>query len=186
MAARRLVTGALVLPVDDVEYEIKPLIWQLGEQLSQVAAGKHKTIKHNSPDEVLFKMCMGDAWDEMEKNNVPYSLMFRAGAASIIFQTALVQHADLAVAMTLAEQTWDDGGMDPELLAAALTAATPQEPETSETSTSSASGGKTPPRASTKPTTSRRRTPPAKSSPKRATTRSGSKPSGKPSGRTSS
>lgn len=183
MAASTWVVRPLVLPVGASTYEVAPVGYTAGLELQDVMNGKHKTITKKSPDADVFRLCMGETWDQMEKDGQPYPVMLRAGVASIQFQSALVSGVDMDAALAIGEQAWD-ANIDPEAMAAAITAATQQAAATSTTSTSTASAGKTPRRASTKPTTSPRRTPPTKSSPKPAKA-SPVKSSGRPSGTSS-
>lgn len=159
----------LPLPVGDVTYEVEPIGYEDGLTLVSVGNGTSEDIKEDSPDEVLYRLCMGETWQQMLDDRCPYPVMVRAGLASIQYQGALLNGLDTDAAIALAEPVWE-AHLDPEALAALMTAANPtSQPETSKPSTSTASAGKTRGRASssatTSPTATPRRAPTKKASP---------------------
>ena len=151
------ITKPLPLPVGDVTYEVQPIGYEDGLTLMSVGDGKSDVITDDSPDEVLYRLCMGDTWQQMLDAKCPYPVMVRAGLASIQYQGALLNGLDTEAAIAIAEPTWESS-IDPEALAA-LAAATPttapsSPSKTSKPSTSSASARGTRSRVSTRTTTS--------------------------------
>lgn len=175
MAAKPWKMVPLVLPAGDKEYTVQPVDYETG--LSLLATGTSKSpIKRNTEDRELFKLVMGPAWDEMLADGQPYPVVFRAGMATVQYQTALVSGLDCEQAVTLAEAVWESG-LDPEAVAAALAAQQNQSgSKGSKPSTSTASARKTPSRGSTKRTNSRQTTP-RTTQPKKAAPRSPGTPS---------
>jgi cell division septation protein DedD len=149
----------LPLPVGDDTYEVQPIGYDDGLTLVAVGNGTSDDITADAPDEVLYRLCMGETWQQMLDAKCPYPVMVRAGLAAIQYQGALLNGLDTDAAIALAEPVWE-AHLDPEALAALMTAATPSsQPETSKPSTSTASAGKTRSRASTSATTSPTATP---------------------------
>jgi hypothetical protein len=150
----------LSLPVGDVTYEVQPIGYDDGLTLVSVGNGNSDVITEDSPDELLYRLVMGETWQQMLDDRCPYPVMVRAGLAAIQYQGALLNGLDTETAIAIAEPVWESG-IDPEALAAIVTAANPNsQPETSKTSTSTASATKTRSRASTRATTSPTATPP--------------------------
>jgi hypothetical protein len=177
MAAKPWIVVPLVLTVDAKEYPIQPLDYRLGLSLKAVAEGDSKEITDDSTDEDMFKLVMGEAWQQMLDDGCPFAAMFRAGMASVQYQIALLNGIDSEAAAGIGERVWESG-IDPEMLAAMVSAANPS--KDSKPSTPTGSARKTPSRASTKTTTSRRATPrtaskktPVKASPGRPSRGSG-------------
>lgn len=158
MAAKPWVIKPLTLPVRDKQYEIQPLEYQDGLTLIAVSENRSKTITKKSEDSELFKLVMGPTWDEMLADKVPYVVAFRAGMSAVQYQMALVSGLDSDAAVAAGEMVWGNEGVDPELLAAALTAAQAEDQKARTPSTSTASARKIPSRASTRTTTSRQGT----------------------------
>lgn len=149
----------LVLDAGGTKYEVQPISYADGLTLVAVGNGDSEDITPESPDEVLYRLCMGPTWQQMLDAGCPYPVMVRGGLAAVQFQSALVAGIDCDTAVQIGESVWESG-IDPEMLAAILTAANPKQPETSTPSTSTASASKTPSRASTRATTSRTGTQP--------------------------
>lgn len=162
----------LPLDVGGKKYEVQPAPYETGLSILE---GVTKGDEDTRPPQEVFAEMMGDTWDQMRDDKVPYHIMFRAGLAALTFQTALVVvglSSDEAVKRALA--VWNEAPT-PESVAAALmeTAAeerpkparkrpakkaAPRSATSSTSSNSSASAGGTPRRASSSPTTSRKST----------------------------
>lgn len=151
----------LVLPISGKDYAIQPMEYNDGLTLVALSQGRKADIAEDASEEELFKLCMGDVRAQMLEDKVPYPALFRAAYAAVVYQQALVL-ADLSNddAVAAAEKAWERG-IDPEAIAAALTAAQEQTGSagTSTNSTSSAPARKTPSRASGRTTKSPTTTP---------------------------
>lgn len=181
MAAKPWVNVPLVLPIGGTEYPIQPLDYRDGMTLKGVAEGDSTQITDQSTDEDLFRLVMGATWDQMLEDRCPFAVMFRAGMATVQYQVALLNGLDGEAAATIGERVWESG-IDPEMLAAMVSAAYPKNLQDSKPSTPTGSARKTPRRASTKTTTSprttprtspKKKTPPVKRSPGRPSPRNG-------------
>lgn len=135
-------TEPLAFPVGGKLYTVPPIGVQEGIRLEQIIAGKIEM--EGEPADVLWKLAMGSAWDEMLADNVPSEACARAGLAAV---------ADFQFGRETAEAAWEAGG-DPNLLAAHVAAKAAGINRASRRSSSTASGRKTPSRATTKRTTS--------------------------------
>lgn len=165
----------LELPVGDVTYEVQPIGYDDGLTLAAVGDGTSEEITKDSPDEALYRLCMGDTWQKMLDDRCPYPVMIRAGLAAIQYQGALLNGLDTDAAIAMAEPAWEST-LSPEALAALTGAANPETPTTKATSrrsTGTAAAGKTPRRASTSTTTS------PKATPRRAPTKTAARSAGK-------
>jgi hypothetical protein len=158
MTAKPWLVKPLVLPVGDKEYIVEPVEYDTGLMLIAVFNGQSTEITSESPDEDLFRIVMGDAWQQMRDDKCPYPVMLRAGAAASRFQSMLIAGADNDIALAAAEAIWESG-IDPELMAALVAAANLSNSKDSKPSTNTASGSRTPRPASTRTTTSRKATP---------------------------
>lgn len=158
----------LPLPVvkadgEEKVYLVQPLDYDDGMTLIAAFNGKSDAITNDSPDEVMFRMCMGEAWQQMIDDKLPYPVIFRAGTAATKFQTSLVAGVDNGEAVKSALAVWESG-IDPELVAALVAAANskPRPPKATTSSTRSkrsAAARKTQQPASTSTTRSRATTP---------------------------
>jgi cell division septation protein DedD len=150
----------LPLPVGDVTYEVQPIGYEDGLTLVSVGNGTSDDITGRLPRRAAVPALHGrDVAADARRPKCPYPVMVRAGLAAIQYQGALLNGLDTDAAIALAEPVWE-AHLDPEALAALMTAATPSsQPETSKPSTSTASAGKTRSRASTSATTSPTATP---------------------------
>lgn len=140
----------LAFPIGGRVYTVPPLPYRAGLRLQRILAGEDTA--EDLPAEDLWRMVMGDAWDQMVADDVPLEAMSRAGIAAV---------ADFRWGRATAENVWESG-VDPEALAAALTAANPSSKDFPD-STSTAKGSETPSRGSSSATTS----PPGTPRPKR-------------------
>lgn len=176
MSAKPWVIQPLRLPIGDKVYEVQPIGYDDGLTLLNVGKDKNSKIKKDSPDQDLFKVVLGDVWDELRTDSQPFPAIFRAGTAALQYQTALVSGMSSEDAVVMGEAVWESG-LSPEAVAAAAAAIQQQNQQneqnknrgkpskTSKTSTSTAAASGTRRRASTSGTRSRTstpRTPPAK------------------------
>jgi hypothetical protein len=164
MAAKPWNVVPLVLTVNDKQYSIAPLGWDDGLTLIATVGDEaerdgRKALPKDSPDEVMYRHCMGAVWDEMLADGCPHPVLTRAAWAAVQYQTALVVFGlDCETAVEHAEKVWAEG-LDPEAVAAVLAAKRTSPKATSTPSTSSAAARKTPRPASTSGTRSRTATP---------------------------
>lgn len=105
----------LTFPIGGKLYELPPLDYRLGLRLQQILAGEDDSLD-GAKGEDLFRLVLGSLWDEMKTDGVPLDAMNRAGFAAL---------ADYQYGRAMAEKVWENG-LDPEALAAALTAAAPK------------------------------------------------------------
>lgn len=163
MPAKPWVVLPLVLPVADQTYTVQPIDYAGGLELIAVVQGTSETIKSDSPNETLFRLVMGDTWDLMLADGLPFNVMLRAGMAATQYQMALVNDQSTADAVAVGEAMWASG-ISPEALAAVVAASQSKESPSkgSPRSPGTGSGNRTRTRASTRPTTSPKGTPRAK------------------------
>jgi hypothetical protein len=123
----------LAFPIGGKVYTAKLVGMSDGLRLQRVLEGKDDSLNDVEP-EVLWRMVLGDAWDEMMADNVPVEAASRAALAAL---------ADFQYGRNEAERVWE-AGISPEALAAR--AAANQKASTPSTRTGGA--GKTRSRAS--------------------------------------
>lgn len=131
----------LAFPIGGKVYTVPPVGYLQGIRLQNVLAGTDHTLDGAKPDE-LWKFVMGTAWTEMVADNVPMEALSRAGFATI---------TDFQLGREAASRAWESG-IDPEALAAALTAASHKTDPPKPTNTAAAA--KTRSRASSSGTSS--------------------------------
>lgn len=102
----------LAFPIGSKLYVLPPLDYRLGLRLQQILAGDDDSL-NDAKGEDLFQLVLGPLWDEMKADGVPLEAMQRAGFVAL---------ADYQYGRAMAEKVWENG-LDPEALAAALTAA---------------------------------------------------------------
>ena len=124
----------LAFPIGGKVYTAKLVGMADGLRLQRVIEGKDDSLSKAEP-EVLWRMVLGDAWDEMMADNVPIEAASRAALAAL---------ADFQFGRAEAERVWE-AGISPEALAARA-AASRQE---STPSTRTGGAAKTRRRAST-------------------------------------
>jgi hypothetical protein len=147
----------LAFEIKGKTYVVPELGIDAGLKFAGVFAGKDKSLD-KAPIEDLFRLILGDMWDQMKTDAVPINAALRVGYSAL---------ADLQEGREAAEAVWESG-FDPKALAEfAERKANPPKPA-SQPSSNTASARKTPPRAATKRTTSPRVTQPRKSAAKRA------------------
>lgn len=132
----------LAFPIRGKTYTAPPVNMADGIRLQQVIAGKDDTLKDAEPD-VLWRLVMGPAWDEMLADKVPIEAASRAALAAL---------TDFQYGREMAERVWESG-LSPEALAAPE-AASSKPSRASRRSTSTGGARKTRSRASTTGTTS--------------------------------
>lgn len=145
----------LIFPIGGKEYRAKLIGVQDGLRLQAAIEGTDDSL-NDQPPEVLWRMVVGEAWDEMLADNVPLEAMNRAGLAAL---------ADFRYGRAEAERVWEVG-VSPEALAALAAAPNRAQRRASKRSSSTGAARKTRSRASTTGTTSRKATQPAQPAPK--------------------
>lgn len=130
----------MVFHINGKDYTVTPLGIDAGLKVAGVVGGTDKSY-NKKPAEDLFKLVLGDVWEEMRADGVPLEAAWRAGMAMVI---------DNKEGRVAAEAIWDTGL--PEALAAQMAAN--QNPAGSTRSRSTAPAGKTPSRVRTSSTTS--------------------------------
>lgn len=140
----------LAFPIGGKVYTVPPMGMREGLLLQRVINGDDHSLD-DAPAEDGWRLVLGSAWDEMVADNVPMAAMARAGLCAM---------ADFQHGRDVAEATWK-AGVDPEALAAALTAAAQRKTAPASTgSPSTAVASTTKRRASSSGTTSRKATAP--------------------------
>lgn len=128
----------LAFPIAGRTFTVKPLSYKDGLRVEALFASEKVEITN----EELWRLGLGDTFDEMVEAGVPPAAVARAGMAAI---------TDYQRGRAAAELIWESG-LNPEALAAAATAAKQQSPGKSQKgstrSTGTAAAGKTPTRAS--------------------------------------
>lgn len=125
----------LAFPVGGKLYTLAPIGIRAGMRLAGIVAGRDKSIE-NEPAEELWKIVLGDVWDQMLEDDCPAEAVARAGMAAL---------ADHQYGRAVAEAMWESGD-SPEALAARVAA--------SKSTRSTGGANATRSRASTKATTS--------------------------------
>jgi hypothetical protein len=97
----------LVFPIGGKKYTLKPVSIPNGRILANLISGRDKKLSA-APGEVLWKLVLGDLWDEFEKDGVPSAAATRAGLAAL---------AEFQYGRDAAEAAWE-AGADPKALAA--------------------------------------------------------------------
>lgn len=132
MALTRKTFRGLVIPITvedrELTYRIPPVGVEAGLELADIltaSPAKRARDKHTNPE--LFKLAMGDVWDQMIADQVPIELAWRAGLAALAhFQVLLTLTGPgaLDAAEKVAEGVWESG-LNPEALAAFMAAQSP-------------------------------------------------------------
>lgn len=112
---------SLEFPIGENTYDIPPAGVTAGIKLAEVLTtppAQRGKIKLTSVD--MFRLAIGDVWDTMIEDGVPYSEAFRVGMACLAREQVLLAESgpdrwDKAEAA--AQAVWESG-LDPEALAA--------------------------------------------------------------------
>jgi hypothetical protein len=132
----------LVFPIGGKNYELKPVSIPNGIILQGLIAGKDEDLAE-APTSELWKLVLGDLYEEFIKDGVSAAALARAGLAAI---------AEYQYGRQTAIAAWE-AGADPKALADYMERKFPTN-RASRRSTSTGGAKKTPSRASTKGTTS--------------------------------
>lgn len=97
----------LVFPIGGKKYTLKPVSIPNGRILANLISGKDKKLQQ-APSEELWKLVLGDLWDEFEKDGVPVEAATRAGLTAL---------AEFQYGRDAAEAAWE-AGADPKALEA--------------------------------------------------------------------
>jgi hypothetical protein len=95
----------LVFPIGGKNYICKPVSIPAGRKLVGLINGKDKAFE-KAPSEELWKLVLGDLWDEFEADGVPMEAAVRAGVTAL---------ADWQYDRSTAEAAWE-AGADPKAL----------------------------------------------------------------------
>lgn len=136
----------LRFPIGNKVYEVPPLGFEDGIKLHRII---DRTESAPETPEELWRIVMGDVFDEMVADKVPFLALQRAGFTAI---------TDFQFGRAAAETVWESG-LDPKAL---IGEASPPTPPDSMPSSDSVAESETPKRASTTGTrsqTTRKRTP---------------------------
>lgn len=95
----------LAFPIRGKVYTLGPVGIDAGLRLSAILAGTEKAPKDQ---QVVFRLAMGDVWDEMRADGVPVEAGLRAGLSAM---------ADFQSGRLAAEAIWE-AGVDPKALEA--------------------------------------------------------------------
>jgi hypothetical protein len=136
--------GPLVFPIGGKNYTLKPVTIPNGRILAGLINGTDKKLSA-APAEELWKLVLGDLWDEFIEDGVPLHAATRAGL------TALAEHQ---YGRPSAEAAWE-AGADPKALKEYIESRMPTN-RVQRLSSSTAGAKKTPSPVSTKTTTSSR------------------------------
>lgn len=140
----------LTFPIGGKQYVVKPLGFKAGLRLEEILSSDNFA---GAKYEDLWRLGLGDAFDEMVADDVSPRAIARAGMAAI---------TDYRSGRDNAELVWE-AGLDPEALAAAATAVRQQENQPTDPTPSPSTGeaSETPSPASTSGTRASRRKQPA-------------------------
>lgn len=105
----------LEFPIHGKTYVVPEINWSDGQKLAAIWIGGDSSAS----SDVLFRLAMGDTWDEMLTDGVSARIMFRAGMASVTFHIAALNDDDDAEKVAAA--VWESG-ISPEAVAATLAA----------------------------------------------------------------
>jgi hypothetical protein len=97
----------LVFPIGGKKYVCKPVGIPAGRRLAALINGKDKELA-KAPSEELWRLVLGDLWDEFEADGVPQEAAVRAGLTAL---------ADWQYDRETAEAAWE-AGADPKALQA--------------------------------------------------------------------
>lgn len=112
---KRINEEPLVFPIGDKDYTVKPVGIDDGYRLADILNGDEKSNKGLKNDD-LFRLAMGDTYDEMREDGVALHLAFRAGMASLAHFRTLTAGESFETALASAEAIWESG-LDPKALA---------------------------------------------------------------------
>ena len=104
---KRLVEEPLVFPIGDKEYKIPPVGVTVGWQLAEIFEKPAKTARLKN--EQLFRMAMGDVYEEMVNDGVGLRTVFRAGMACLAHFQTLSSGGTTEDAMRAADGIWEAG-----------------------------------------------------------------------------
>lgn len=127
----------LIFPIGGKNYELKPVTIPNGITLQKIISGSDKKLS-SQPGEELWKLVLGDLWDEFVEDGVPVEAAVRAGLTAL---------AEYQYDRDMAEATWE-AGADPKALQDYLETKLPTN-RAQRRSTSTGAAKKTPSRAST-------------------------------------
>jgi hypothetical protein len=144
----------LAFPIGNRVYTAPPVGLAEGIKLEQILSGKVNV--DDEPQEFMWRLVLGSAWDEMQADNVPAEAAARAGLAAV---------QDFQFGREAAEAAWE-AGIDPKALAKFILSREASEGSPQSSSTGSESA--TPSQVSTKRTTSRKKSTRPKAAPQSA------------------
>lgn len=127
----------LVFPIGGKEYELKPVTIPNGITLQRLINGKDKKLAEQSGEE-LWKLVLGDLWDQFVDDGVPVEAAVRAGITAL---------AEYQYGRETAEAAWE-AGADPKAIQKYVEANQPTN-RAQRRSNSTGAAKKTPSRAST-------------------------------------
>jgi len=97
----------LVFPIGGKKYTLQPVSIANGRILANLISGRDKKLS-TQPGEVLWKLVLGDLWDQFEADGVPAEAATRAGVTAL---------AEYQYGRDAAEAAWE-AGADPKALQA--------------------------------------------------------------------
>lgn len=104
----------LVFPIGGKNYVCKPVSIPAGRKLAALINGRDKEFA-KAPSEDLWRLVLGDLWDQFEADGVPQAAAVRAGLTAL---------ADWQYDRATAEAAWE-AGADPKALQAYMEANSP-------------------------------------------------------------
>jgi hypothetical protein len=104
-AYEKFAAEPLVFPYGGKKYVLKPVNIPNGRTLAKIIEGKDKKLSAQ-PAEEVWKLALGELWDEFIADDVPLSFAVRAGLTAL---------AEIQYGRETAEAAWEAGG-DPKAL----------------------------------------------------------------------
>ena len=111
---KRIIEEPLVFPIGEKDYTVKPVGIDDGYRLADILNGDEKASKGVTNAD-LFRLAMGNTYDEMREDGVALHLAFRAGMASLAHFRTLTAGSTFEDATAAAEAIWESG-LDPKAL----------------------------------------------------------------------
>lgn len=118
---------ALEFPIGDKTYVVPPCGVSAGMKLAELlTASEAERAKLKMKTVDLFRLALGDVWEQMTTDDVPYTEAFRVGTACLSREQTLLYESGpdrWDKADEVAKAVWDSG-IDPNQLAAYMAART--------------------------------------------------------------